>query len=35
MYREEVLRIELIGSRRWLREGEMGVTAGLLVGKLG
>lgn len=29
-----MLHIELLGSRRWFREGERGATAGLLVGKL-
>jgi hypothetical protein len=28
MYREEASRIELLGSRRWLGEGERGTTAG-------
>jgi hypothetical protein len=30
-YREEVPRTELLGSRRWLREGERRATARLLV----
>jgi hypothetical protein len=30
-YREEALRTELLGSRRWLREGKRRATARLLV----